>query len=159
VINDRFRVVRGVHISLLLDRFMAIKEKKMNKMKLFLLVGLGLLGGLIPLANADEWDQKTTITFSGPVEISGQVLQAGTYVFKLADSQSTEDVVQVYSADEKHLYGSFLSIPEERSEPTDSPVVTLEEGTTGAPEAVKAWFYPGEDIGHEFVYSQANATE
>src|SRR5580700_2850857 len=98
----------------------------MNKTKLFLLVSLGLLGGLIPLANADEWDQKTIVTFSGPVEIPGQVLQAGTYVFKLADSESTNDVVQVYSADEKHLYGDFLSIPEQRSEAAEAPVVTFE---------------------------------
>ena len=131
----------------------------MNKMKLVLLVSIGLLGGLIPLAHADEWDQKTVVTFSGPVEIPGQVLQAGTYVFKLADSQSTEDIVQVYSADEKHLYGSFLSIREERLEPTDSPVVTFEQNATGAPESVKAWFYPGEDIGHEFLYSQPSAAE
>ena len=127
----------------------------MNKMKL--LVSLGLLGGLIPLANADESDQKTIVTFSGPVEIPGQVLQAGTYVFKLADSESDPDVVEVYSSDEKHLYGSFLSIPEQRQEPTDSAVVTFEEKTAGAPEAVKAWFYPGEDIGHEFMYSQPKA--
>lgn len=125
----------------------------MNKMKLFLLVGIGLLGGLIPLANADQADQKTIVTFSGPVEIPGQVLQAGTYVFKLADSQSTNDVMQVYSADEKHLYGNFLSIPEQRAEPTDSPVVTLEESKPGNPEEVKAWFYPGEDIGHKFLYA------
>jgi hypothetical protein len=131
----------------------------MNKMKLFLLVSLGLLGGLIPLANADEWDQKTVVTFSGPVEIPGQVLQAGTYVFKMADSQSANDVVLVYSADEKHLYGSFFSIPEQRPERTDSAIVTLEKSTTGAPEQVKAWFYPGEDIGHEFLYSQPNAAE
>jgi hypothetical protein len=131
----------------------------MNKMKLFLLVGIGLLGGLIPLANADESDQKTIVTFSGPVEIPGQVLQAGTYVFKMADSQSGSDVVQVYSSDEKHLYGSFISIPEQRPEPTDSAVVTFEDNKAGAPEAVKAWFYPGEDIGHEFLYSQPNAGE
>jgi len=129
----------------------------MNKAKLVLLVSLGLLGGLIPLAHADEWDQKTSVTFSSPVEIPGQVLQTGTYVFKLVESQSAQDVVQVYSADEKHLYGSFLSIPEERPEPADSAVVTLEEKTAGAPEAVKAWFYPGEDIGHEFMYSQPSA--
>ena len=129
----------------------------MNKMKLFLLVGIGLLSGLIPLANADQADQKTVVTFSGPVEIPGQVLQAGTYVFKMADSQSANDVVQVYSADEKHLYGSFLSIPEQRQEPNDSAVVTLEQNGAGAPEAVKAWFYPGDDIGHEFMYSQPKA--
>ena len=72
----------------------------------------------------------------------------------LIGEQSAEDVVQVYSADEKHLFGSFLSIPEQREEPTDSAVVTLEEKTAGAPEAVKAWFFPGKDIGHEFMYSQ-----
>src|ERR1700680_4843593 len=121
----------------------------MNRAIFILLVGLGFLGGMVPRATADEMDQKTIFTFSGPVEIPGQVLQAGTYVFKLADSESANDVVQVYSADEKHLYGSFLSIPEQRAEPTDSPVVTLEESKAGAPEAVKAWFYPGKDIGHE----------
>lgn len=130
----------------------------MNKMKLFLLVSIGLIGGLIPLAHADEWDQKTIVTFSGPVEIPGQVLQAGTYVFKMADSQSTNNVVQVYSADEKHLYGNFLSIPEERPELTGSTVV-LEKSAAGAPETVKAWFYPGEEIGHEFLYSSPNAAE
>jgi hypothetical protein len=129
----------------------------MYKTKLVLLVSLGLLGGLIPLANADESDQKTMVTFNGPVEVPGQVLQTGTYVFKLVESQSADDVVEVYSADEKHLYGSFFSIPEERQEPTDSAVVTLEERTAGAPEAVKAWFYPGEEIGHEFMYSQPKA--
>jgi hypothetical protein len=131
----------------------------MNKTKLFYLVSLGLLGGLIPLANADEWDQKTVVTFSGPVEIPGQVLQAGTYVFKLADSESANDVVQVYSADEKHLYGDFISIPEQRSEATDAPVVTFEKNAASAPEAVNAWFYPGEDTGHEFIYSQPNAAD
>jgi hypothetical protein len=129
------------------------------KMKLALLVSLGVLGGLIPFAHADESDQKTVVTFSGPVEVPGQVLQAGTYVFKMADMQSANDVVLVYSADEKHLYGTFLSVPEQRAEPTDSAVVTFEENKAGAPEAVKAWFYPGEETGHEFVYSQSNAGE
>jgi hypothetical protein len=153
-------VVRALHLSGCKKiASVATKEKKMNKMKLFLLVGIGLLGGLIPPASASEWDQKTTATFSGPVEIPGQVLQAGTYVFKLADSQSASDIVEVYSADEKHLYGSFLSIPEQRPEPTGSAVVTLEKSAAGAPEAVKSWFYPGEEIGHEFVYSEANAGE
>jgi hypothetical protein len=131
----------------------------MNKTTLALLVSFGLLGGLVPLASADESDQKTVVTFSGPVEIPGQVLRAGTYVFKLADLQSPHDVVQVYSADEKHLYGSFLSISEQRLEPTGSPVVTLEESTAGAPVAVKSWFYPGEETGHEFIYSQPDAGE
>jgi hypothetical protein len=50
-----------------------------------LLLGLGFLSGFVQRALADEWNQKTIVTFSGPVEIPGQVLDAGTYVFKLAD--------------------------------------------------------------------------
>jgi len=52
---------------------------------MFLLVGLGFLAGMVPRATADESDEKTVFTFSGPVEIPGQVLPAGTYVLKLAD--------------------------------------------------------------------------
>ena len=29
----------------------------------------------------------------------------------------------------------------------------------GSPEAVKAWFYPGDNYGHEFVYPKAEATK
>ena len=47
-----------------------------------------------PQAKADDWNQKTIFTFSGPVEIPGQALTAGTYVFKLADSQTNRNIVQ-----------------------------------------------------------------
>ena len=105
---------------------------------LILLAGLGALGGMVPRASADEWDQKTIFTFSGPVEIPGQVLSAGTYVFKLADSSSDRNIVQVYNKDEKHLYGTFLSIPDQRLRPTGKPIITFDERAAGSPEAVRA---------------------
>jgi hypothetical protein len=117
----------------------------------------GFLAGTVPHARADEWDQKTIVTFSGAVEVPGQVLPAGTYVFKLADSQSDREVVQVLSQDEKQLLGTFLSVPEQRPHPAGKPIVTFEEKEAGSPEAVKAWFYPGEDIGHEFVYPTSSS--
>src|SRR5260370_28092737 len=134
---------------------------EMNKTttKLILLVALGFLGGLVPRATADEWDQKTVFTFSGPVEIPGQVLSAGTYVFKLADSQSDRNIVQVFSQDEKHLYGTFLTISDLRLRPAGKTIITFEETAAGSPEAVKAWFYPGEDYGHQFVYPKPKALE
>ena len=58
---------------------------------------LGVLFGMVVRANADLWDQRTIFTFSGPVEIPGQVLDAGTYVFKLADSSSDRNIVQVFN--------------------------------------------------------------
>jgi hypothetical protein len=129
----------------------------MNRKILILLAGLGFLGGMVPRATADEWDQKTIFTFSGPVEIPGQTLPAGTYVFKLADSSSDRNVVQVFSKDEKHLYGTFLSISDQRLRPAGKPIITFDESAPGSPEAVRAWFYPGDDFGHEFVYPKPKA--
>jgi hypothetical protein len=131
----------------------------MNGTKMMLLVGVGVLGAMLPQAKADEWNQKTILTFSGPVEIPGRVLKAGTYVFKLMDSESDRNIVQVFNKDENHLYGTFLAIPDYRMKPTGKPVITFEERAAGSPEAVKAWFYPGENYGHDFVYPKAKALE
>src|SRR5271168_622023 len=133
----------------------------MNQMKtrVMLFVGLGLLGGIVQRAAADDFDQKTVFTFSGPVEIPGQVLAAGTYVFKLADSESGRNIVQVFNKDENHLYGTFLAIPDYRMKPAGKPIITFEERPAGSPEAVKAWFYPGEDYGHDFVYPKPKAAQ
>ena len=117
----------------------------------------GMFATALPQAMASDWDQTTTITFSGPVEIPGQVLSAGTYVFKLEDSSSDRNIVQVFNKDEDELYGTFLTIPDYRSEPADQPIVTFEEREAGSPEAVKAWFYPGDNYGHDFVYPRARA--
>jgi hypothetical protein len=57
-------------------------ENESNEKRVMLFVGLGLLGGMVQRASADDFDQKTVFTFSGPVEIPSQVLSAGTYVFK-----------------------------------------------------------------------------
>src|ERR1700731_4822119 len=112
------------------------------KVNLLFLAGVVLLDSLMPVAKADDWDQKTVFTFSGPVEIPGQVLPAGTYVFKLADSSSNRNIVQVYSKNERHLYGTFLAIPDARLQPAGRPIITFDETPAGSPEAVRAWFYP-----------------
>jgi hypothetical protein len=122
-----------------------------------LFAGLVLLSGMATSAMADQWDQKTTFTFSGPVEIPGQLLAAGTYVFKLADSTSNRNIVQVFSKNEKHLYGTFLAIPDQRLQPAGKPIITFDETPAGTPDAVRAWFYPGENYGHQFVYPKAKA--
>src|SRR6202030_3323937 len=89
--------------------------------------------------------------------IPGQVLSAGTYIFKLADSSSDRNIVQVFSKDEKHLYGTFISIPDQHLRPPGKPIITFDERPAGLPEAVRAWFYPGDDFGHEFVYPKPKA--
>jgi hypothetical protein len=112
---------------------------------------------LAPGVRADEWNKKTILTFSGPVQIPGATLVAGTYVFKLADLASNRHVVQVFDKDEKKIYATILAIPDQKLDPSDKPVVMFAERPAGVPQAVKAWFYPGETIGNEFVYPKDQA--
>jgi hypothetical protein len=103
-------------------------------------------------ARANQWDQRTYFTFSAPVEVPGVALAAGTYMFRLADTDGERNVVQVLSEDGTKVYATFFALPAERVALSDKPVVTFEEGPAGAPEAIKAWFYPDDATGHAFVY-------
>jgi hypothetical protein len=108
-------------------------------------------------ARADQWNKKTFLTFSGPVQVPGVTLPAGTYTFKLADLSGNRHVVQIFDKDEKKIYTTLLAIPDQRLEPSDKPVVLFAERPAGMPQAIKAWFYPGERIGNEFVYPKTQA--
>jgi len=126
---------------------------------------MALIGAtLAPSAKADDWNRKTIITFSGPVEIPGVhlvgfgVLPAGTYVFKILDSLSDRHIVQIFSQDESKIYATILAIPNYRLKVTDKTVMTFTERPAGEPEALRAWFYPGRNWGEEFVYTKAQAT-
>lgn len=123
--------------------------------KLALLIGFAITSVLFfeVAAHADEADQSTKLTFSKPIEIPGQVLPAGTYLFKLA-SQDNLNVVQIFNADRTHLYATLQTISAERAEPTGDTVVTLAVQPDERPEALVKWFYPGNTIGHEFMYSK-----
>jgi hypothetical protein len=119
-------------------------------------LGLGLSA---VRANADQWDKKTTVTFSAPVEVPGKVLPAGTYVFKLLDSPSERHIVQIYDADQRKLYATILAVPDYRLKPSDKPVIRFDERPSGQPEAIEAFFYPGDNFGQQFVYPHKRAVE
>jgi hypothetical protein len=122
-----------------------------------------MLAALTTNTNASEWNRKTVVTISGPIEIPGVhlsgwgTLPAGTYVFKVMDSQSNRHIVQIFSQDEKTIYATILSVPNYRLKATDKTVITFSERPAGEPEALRAWFYPGRNWGEEFVYPKARA--
>ena len=110
-------------------------------------------------AHADEFDQATTITFSEPMQIPGQVLPEGTYVFKLANRDSDLNTVQVFNADGTVLYATLQTIGTERREATGDVVVAVAEQGAGQPDALLKWFYPGRETGHEFLYPSQQEKE
>jgi hypothetical protein len=133
----------------------------MKKLRMLtLLFGLAvLLAAYFPLAHADEWDKTTKITFSEPVQVPGKVLPAGTYIFKLLDSQSNRHIVQIFSEDHTQLITTILAIPNQRLEPAGKTILRYDERPADQPIALAAWFYPGDNFGQEFVYPKKEAQQ
>jgi hypothetical protein len=127
---------------------------------IFAVLALTLLGATLATgARADESNKKTVMTFSQPIEIPGQILPAGTYTFVLLDSPADRHIVQIFSADGSHIIATVLAINNYRLKPTGDTVVKFAERAGDNPEALKAWFYPGDNFGQEFVYSKKRAIE
>lgn len=133
----------------------------MKTNKLYIFVGLIIAFSLFfeLAAHADEWDQTTKLTFSEPIQIPGQILPAGAYLFRLASSDSDRNVVQIFNSDRTHLYAMLQTIAAERSEPTDDTAITLAEQPGGQPDALLKWFYPGSVTGNEFLYPKQKQKE
>jgi hypothetical protein len=126
----------------------------------FCLVAVTLLGAtLAPSTRADEWNKKTIVTFSQAVEVPGKILPAGTYTFKLLDSLSDRHIVQIFNADGSHIITTILAIPNYRLQPTGQTVMKFSERPGDSPEALRAWFYPGDNFGQEFVYPKVRAIQ
>ncbi len=124
-------------------------------------LALSFLGTLlVPSSRADEGDKKTVITFSQPFEIpGGKVLPAGTYTFKLMDSPSDRHIVQIFNADGTQIFATILAINNYRFTATGKTVMLFSERPADAPDALKAWFYPNNNWGQEFVYPKRRAIQ
>src|SRR4051812_1326223 len=116
-----------------------------------------LLALLAPGAHADEWNKRTYLPFSGPVKVPGATLPAGTYPFKIANPDTTRHVIRVSEKDSGKHIGLFMTIPNDRLDPPDENLVMFAERPAGVPQAIQAWFYPGDRIGEEFVYPKSQA--
>jgi Protein of unknown function (DUF2911) len=127
------------------------KEMKFNKFAFVIAFVLTAILFAEVALHADEADESTKLTFSKPVEIPGQVLPAGTYLFKLADRNDL-NLVRIFNADGTRLYATLQTISTDRPQASDDAVVVLAQERTGGPEALLKWFYSGSTSGHQLVY-------
>jgi hypothetical protein len=122
--------------------------------------GLGVAAVLIAaVANAQPADKRTFFTFSRPITLPGVTLPAGKYIFRLADDESSRKVIQVLNSDGTKPYAMLLTMPEERRDPAKDAEVAFLETASRTPSAVKAWWYPGERTGYEFIYPRSQAKD
>ena len=109
-------------------------------------------------------NQDTFFTFSQAVELPKTTLPAGTYFFQLMDSPSNRHIVKVMSQDRKQLHATLLAIPYYSNDrPSDDPQIRFMEtpaaNGVAATNAIKIWFYPGNSVGHEFIWPRDKAIQ
>lgn len=128
--------------------------------KLYIALGLLIAFGVFfeLTAHADETNELTKITFSAPIQIPGQVLPAGTYIFQQAEPNDDLNLIHIFNADGSTLCATLQTVPADRKEATGDTAITLAEPESGQPILVK-WFYPGRLTGHEFVYPKQQEQE
>jgi len=122
----------------------------------FALCAALLCAALVPGARADQWDKKVIVTFSMAVAVPGHVLPAGTYVFKLVNGIAVEHVVQIWNEDETELLATTLTVPIIRTYEPARSTFEFDDRAGKSPVAIKAWFYPADNTGEEFVYSRTS---
>jgi hypothetical protein len=94
------------------------------------------------------------LTFSGSVALPGVTLRSGTYIFELADSDATPDIVRVMSRDRKTTY--LTAFTRDISRPTGMSLtqrVSLREPEAGAPAAITVWWSDAQ-TGKQFLYAR-----
>ncbi len=126
------------------------------------ILGIGaavMLSATLAGAQGPDTSRTTIVTFSAPVSLPGVTLPAGSYLFKLADSQVNRNIVQVFDKDRSKIFATILAIPAQRNEPADETVITFREAPANSAPAIRYWYYPGERTGQEFAYPKKQAIE
>jgi LPXTG-motif cell wall-anchored protein len=121
---------------------------------------------LLPSLHADEWNKKTTLTINEPLQVPScctpghtVTLEPGEYVMVLVDSLSDRHIVRIFDKNQEHVITTILAIPNYRLQPTGKTVFQFWEVPAGQPTALRAWFYPGDNFGQEFVYPKQTAAQ
>jgi hypothetical protein len=120
------------------------------------LVGIAMA---TPASAQTNLNNRTVLTFSQPVEVPGKVLPAGTYTFELNEAQANRHIVQIMDAGGTKVIALVLAVPNRRLTVTEDTVVRFAEVAPGQPQAMRAWFYPGQTVGQEMVYPKTRAQE
>lgn len=121
-------------------------------MKILKLLAIGwvVILTLAIFAYGNEWNQKTILKLTEPMQIQGVLLQPGTYVFKLMDSTSDRHIVRIMNQDETQVLATIVGMPHYEFEPPNDARMDFWEARAVTPPAVKTWQFAGEMFGLQF---------
>lgn len=116
------------------------------------------LAASVPGLRADAWDKLTYLTVKEPIQVPGAQLPPGKYAVRLLESQSNRYIVQFFSDDRSKLFATVLAVPNQKLDPVEDTQLRFYETRGNEAPALRAWFYPGDTIGREFVYPKSEAS-
>jgi len=133
----------------------------MHKVQLYTALCTTVIGLSVvaPKAIADEHDKKTVVNITEPLEVPGAVLQPGTYVFKLVESSNDRHIVIIKNERQNHTFATIFAVPNYKVRRTGKTELSFWETPAGQPKALRAWFYPGDNFGQEFLYPKTRVTQ
>jgi hypothetical protein len=130
-----------------------------NRKLAWAVCGAAVFAATMALTAAPKPDAlKTTyLTFSRPVSLPGVGLGAGTYMFEIANPDTSADVVRVSSRDRSIVYfmGHTRAVARPRGMKLDA-TVSLGESAAGIAPPITAWFPLAESMGRQFDYSRTH---
>lgn len=103
-------------------------------------------------ATADPNWRKAQFSFSQPVALPGVTLPAGSYEFERHDLDLGRHMIRVREAGTGKVMATLSTVAAYKLNPVEKATLTLSERGRGLAPAVKAWFYPGDPVGMEFVH-------
>jgi hypothetical protein len=110
-------------------------------------------------AVADQWNERSIMTFSEAVRVPGATLAPGTYVFELAEPDSSPHVIRIRNEKTSDVVATVQAVPVKRNSASGETILRFNPTEQGAPVALRAWFYPNSLYGHQFVYDDMEARD
>jgi LPXTG-motif cell wall-anchored protein len=136
-----------------------MKEKPMKYLKT-IFASMAFLGfaNLLLAQGSTPVQRNTKINISEPTEVSGTVLQPGTYTLKVLDFQDGKVQVQVSDENDKKPITTVVTEKVRRNldthQQTDEQAQFTYTTANGHP-ALDTWFYPGDEWGEKFTSGKA----
>jgi hypothetical protein len=103
-------------------------------------------------AFAQAENKTSQVSFASWVEIPGEVLPGGTYVFRVSGTPAGHHTVRIYDQVTGILVATQKTVPQFRDNFPPQPSFTFEEHSAPNPPSVTTWFHMGSKMGEGFVY-------
>jgi len=114
-----------------------------------------------PVANAQNFADRSTFTESQPFEVGPTRLEPGTYMIRVVLISNNRSMIQVTDPKEMKVYASVLAVPHPIRADMTVPAsqYTYYPSVAGHAKALRTWFSKDSRLGHDIAYPRSRAHE